>query len=153
MTNNIRYLANVLIIDDSRVDSAFLAQLLESFGCHVDLCSSGYDAVQRLDKKYELVFLDINMPDLNGYEIANGLKNFGKQIYSTPLILISGEDFSREMEEKCIQLKVEGYIQKPIKKDELQMILQAFLRHYEIEMFAGHNGSHNARGFIKKVQA
>lgn len=146
---NIRYLANVLVIEDNRIDSTFLAEMLESFGCRVDVSNNGYEAVEKLDKHFDLVFIDINMPEINGLEIANGVKNFGKTNRAFPIILVSGEEFTRSMEEKCISLNVDGYIQKPIKKDELREILGTLIPNREIKIFAGQESQDIVRGFVR----
>lgn len=148
-SSDIRYLVRVMVIDDSKVDSEFLSEILQSFGCRVDVSSNGYDAVNKLDKHYDLVFLDINMPEISGLEIANGLRNFNKVGHYTPIVLVSGEEFSQAMEDKCISLGVEGYIQKPVYKDEVETVLRTYLSGHEIKIFSRGNKNGNPCGFIK----
>ncbi len=144
-----RYLARILLIDDNRIDSEFLSELLGTFGCRVDVSSSGYDAVGKLDRHYDLVFLDINMPEISGLEIANGLRNFNKSGHYTPIVLVSSEEFSSAIEEKCMQLGVEGYIQKPARKEEIEEVLKTHLTAHEIKMFSYNKQNNNSRGFIR----
>ena len=144
-----RYLARALVIDDSRIDCAFLSEMLESFGCRVDVSSNGYDAVEKLDKRYDLIFLDINMPGINGLELASGLRSFKQSKQYMPIFLVSGEFFTRSLEEKCMQLGVEGYIQKPVRKVEIEELLKAYLTQHEIRVFSYNATSRNSRGFIK----
>lgn len=144
-----RYMAKVLVIDDSRIDAAFLSEMLQSFGCRVDASANGYDAVNKLDKRYDLVVLDINMPEISGLEIANGLRSFNKSGHHTPIILVSGEEYSPAMEDKCMQLGVEGYIQKPARREEIALALKAYLSTNEIKLFRHNSGTSHSRGFIK----
>lgn len=144
-----RYMAKVIIIDDSRVDAEFLSETLRSFGCRIEVSANGYDAVNKLDNHYDLVILDINMPEISGLEIANSLKVFNKSGYHTPIIIVSSEEYSDDMEEKCMQLGVEGYIQKPAKREEIALVLRSFLASNEIKLFGHNPKSNNSRGFIK----
>lgn len=145
-----RYLAKVLVVDDNRTDAAMLEAMLQGFGCRVDISSGGYEAVTSLEKHYDLVFLDINMPHLSGLDIAGGVKGTLKNRLEVPIILVSGENFTHEMEEKCILLGVEGYVQKPARKQEIRRVLETFLKSCEIELLRGQGRSPQPRGFIRK---
>ena len=68
-----QYLANVLIVEDAKVDAALLEEMLKSFGCFVDI-TDGLDTSDKLYNPYDIIFMDINMPSIDGFTIADNKK-------------------------------------------------------------------------------
>jgi len=102
----------VLVVDDNEDNRILLKRRLEKRGFWVDMAENGRQALEKLDgKSYDLLLLDIMMPEMNGYQVLEILKN-NPQHKNLPVIVISGiGDMSSVV--KCIELGAEDYLTKP----------------------------------------
>jgi twitching motility two-component system response regulator PilG len=108
----------VLIIDDSKTICRTAATLLTKAGCVVITASDGFEALGKVvDDRPDLIFVDIMMPRLDGYQTCALIKN-NKKLRHTPVIMLSSKDglFDRA---KGRMVGAEQYLTKPFSKDEL----------------------------------
>jgi PAS domain S-box-containing protein len=103
----------VLVVDDNNLAADVLTHILESFTYEVKSVNSGYEAIKILkEERFDLVFLDYKMPNLNGLDTFNKYKNILKE--KTPKTIIvtaySGEVLQKDVE----KLGIFGFLQKPI---------------------------------------
>ena len=118
----------LLVVDDeASVCSAIKAMLDGEFD--VTAVHDGRSALEAIHQRQpDLVLLDVNLPDVDGYEIARAIR--GKQsTMDLPVVLITGDD-SRETELKGLQAGADDYITKPFDPDRLTARLQAILRRH-----------------------
>jgi twitching motility two-component system response regulator PilH len=81
----------VLICDDSSADRQNLEQILAESGCQVISCAGGRDALEKAKvEKPDLIFLDIVMPDMNGYATCRALQN-DKDTKGIPVVFVSAK--------------------------------------------------------------
>ena len=144
------YIAKVLIAEDNRVEAALIENMLEEFGCEVSK-ARGLDIVDMLETPYDLIFLDINMPGISGFYIANNLKNSEACPHKAPIILVSSEPYTDEIKEKCAESDVDGYVQKPMTEALLATILDEYVSTKEISLLA--TGAENSKLFLRKRQS
>ncbi|CAD8047606.1 unnamed protein product [Paramecium sonneborni] len=116
----------ILIVDDDEVNIMVLQYLLEQMNISSDSAMNGMTCLQKfVDRQkegvsYQLIFLDINMPIMDGFELAK------KLIQIDPLIILiacSGDASNQNYQEKCKQSGIFCYILKPIFKSKLKEIL------------------------------
>ena len=91
--------------------------------CEVDLAQDGDEAVQMCQEtEYDIIFMDIQMPDLDGYEVTTQIRKneSGKPV---PIIALTANN-SDDDKEKCLKLGMNDYIAKPIKAEDIEMILK-----------------------------
>lgn len=125
---------NILIVDDNKNNLFTLRSLLSSLdNCNVIEAQSGEDALKKVsDNKIDLVILDIQMPELDGFEVANLLKssNSTKEI---PIIFLTAVFKEEEFVKKGYNLGALDYLTKPIDNEKLLNILRLykFLMQYE----------------------
>lgn len=129
------YMAKVLIAEDNRVEAALIETMLTDFGCEV-VTARGLDIVDRLDTAYDLIFLDINMPGISGFYIANNLKKSDACPSKAPIILVSAEPYTDDIKDKCAESDVDGYVQKPMTQSLLATILDEYIPHKESSLLA-----------------
>lgn len=141
------YMAKVLIAEDNRVEAALIESMLEEFGCEV-FKARGLDIVDKLDTHYDLIFLDINMPGISGFYIANNLKHSEACPAKAPIILVSSEPYTDEIKDKCIECDVDGYVQKPMTEALLATILDEYIPHKETSLLA--TSSNQSKLFLRK---
>src|SRR5688572_30345862 len=78
----------VLLVEDSPDGQALYAMYLRSAGAAVDTADTGQDGIRKaMENHYDVILTDIQMPDLNGYELASLLR---RKKYPRPIIAITG---------------------------------------------------------------
>ncbi len=107
-----------MVIDDSKTIRRTAETLLKKVGCEVVTATDGFDALAKIaDNKPDIVFVDIMMPRLDGYQTCALIKN-NKEFQSTPVIMLSSKDglFDRA---KGRIVGSDQYLTKPFSRDEL----------------------------------
>jgi two-component system chemotaxis response regulator CheY len=117
----------ILLAEDSATTRAFLVATLEEINdFEIIEASSGFEALKLLPRrKYSLIITDINMPDINGLELINFVKN-NLQYSSIPLIVVTTEGAERDRE-KGLALGADAYLVKPVNPAELQDLVKKYL--------------------------
>ncbi len=118
----------VLVVEDSTTMRSLIASTVEELpGFTVIAVGNGFEALKALPlQTFDLIITDINMPDINGLEIVNFVKNHPN--YRTiPLIIVSTEQ-SEEDIQKGLALGASAYVTKPFKPDELRKTVQGLLK-------------------------
>ncbi|MBI4843655.1 MAG: response regulator [Nitrospirae bacterium] len=117
-----RRLANVrlLLVEDNPVNRKVALKILEKAGFAADVAENGKFAVEAVKKNaYDLILMDVQMPEMNGFEATAALrameKETGKHI---PIIAMTAHSMKGDREE-CIQAGMDDYIAKPIEPQEL----------------------------------
>lgn len=107
-----------MVIDDSKTIRRTAETLLKKVGCEVITAIDGFDALAKIaDCKPDIIFVDIMMPRLDGYQTCALIKN-NKDFRSTPVIMLSSKDglFDRA---KGRIVGSDQYLTKPFSRDEL----------------------------------
>jgi class 3 adenylate cyclase len=105
--------AEILVVDDSRMMRAGLTRSLKQLGfSHISEAVDGRDAITKLyEKSYDLMLLDMEMPEMNGIEVLTAMR-LDPKIGGVPVIVISGGE-QIEMAVQCIEAGAEDYLTKP----------------------------------------
>jgi len=107
-----------MVIDDSKTIRRTAETLLKKVGCEVVTAVDGFDALAKItDHKPDIIFVDIMMPRLDGYQTCALIKN-NKNFQNTPVIMLSSKDglFDRA---KGRIVGSDQYLTKPFSRDEL----------------------------------
>lgn len=121
----------LLIVDDNATNRRFLERVLESWGCRVSLASHGAEGLEYLqaavetDDPYDLVLLDVQMPELDGYEFEHRVRENAD--YGSPKILFLSSMASRrdlDTQEESVGV---SYLAKPVKQSVLMDALVTLL--------------------------
>jgi twitching motility two-component system response regulator PilG len=113
----------VLVIDDSKTIRKTAETLLKKEGCEVLTAVDGFEALSKIaDHKPDIIFVDIMMPRLDGYQTCALIKH--NQLFkSTPVIMLSSKDGLFDRARGRI-VGSEQYLTKPFTKDELLGAIQ-----------------------------
>lgn len=104
--------AQILVVDDNEMNRDMLSRRLERQGYQVMVAEDGQRALDMMrQKNYDLVLLDIMMPNVNGYEVLEQVRE-DEALRQTPIIMISAVD-DLDSVVKCIELGAEDYLFKP----------------------------------------
>ena len=116
--------ANILIAEDHEVNQQLFQTILESMGHEVTVASNGLEAVQAAkEKDFDIIFMDVQMPEMNGYEATEQLRERGVKI---PIIAATASAVKEERE-RCSTVGMDDLLIKPFKKSDVIPILQKWL--------------------------
>jgi two-component system chemotaxis response regulator CheY len=114
----------ILIVEDSATMRSLIGASLEALDASVKIveAKSGFEALRILPREtFDLVVTDINMPDINGLELASFMK--GSSRYSSiPLVIVSTEGSDRDVE-KGLGIGADAYLVKPFDPEALRQIV------------------------------
>ncbi len=117
-------LKSILIVEDSVTTRALIRAIIEEMGDFNTIeAGSGFEALKLLPtQEFNVVITDVNMPDINGLELINFIKNNSRYSH-IPLIIVSTER-SDEDKKRGMALGAMAYITKPFKAQELQEVIK-----------------------------
>jgi len=121
----------VLVIDDNQTNRFILMEYLRSWGCLPVEAPGGKEALSILrdsvssEEPFSLILTDIQMPQMDGFELAREIRA-SKALRGTPIIALSSAG-RRGDGEICTDIGIEGYLIKPIKRDDLHMAIISVL--------------------------
>lgn len=116
----------ILVVDDSAVDRQFIAALLEDMGHRVESCETTTGVVEKLSSgKYECLFLDIVMPERDGYKILREIRTNQKTAQQN-VVFCSSKKTSVEIKYGLQRAGANDYITKPVNRERLAEVLQKF---------------------------
>jgi signal transduction histidine kinase len=116
----------ILIVEDDVASSQLLAILVNDFGKEIINVKTGEEAINAClnNPDIDLVLMDIQMPGMNGYEATKQIRGFNKEV-----IIIAQTAFALAGDkEKSIESGCNDYISKPIKKTELESLIQKYIK-------------------------
>lgn len=117
----------VMVIDDSKTIRRTAETLLKKSGCEVITATDGFEALSKiLEHRPNIIFVDIMMPRLDGYQTCALIKN-NKMFKDTPVIMLSSKDGLFDRARGRI-VGSEQYLTKPFTKDELLGAITQYVR-------------------------
>ena len=115
---------NILLVDDDVSILLLVSDVLEENGMNVVTARSGEEAVRLMEgQSFDLILLDIKMPEMNGIDALKEIRKFDQDI---PIIMQSAYAFENDME-AARQAGSNGFVTKPINIKELKSVLSSFL--------------------------
>lgn len=127
-SGSVRNGKSILIVDDNEINQKLLRVYLLSMGFQVFVSKDGYSALNVLEKHpIDLVFLDLHMPVMNGYETTRAIRQLDERYSRIPIIGLSADGLPNS-QKKALQSGMDEYLVKPIKQDDLRQILCRWFR-------------------------
>lgn len=120
--------ANVLVVDDNKVNFTVCKGLMKYYGFAPDFASGGRECLKMIqEKKYDIIFLDHQMPEMNGIETLEKIRDLYPNIYkSTPVVALTANE-SAHSKSEYLGYGFRDYLSKPIDADRLHNILGTYL--------------------------
>ena len=120
----------VLLAEDMKINSEIVLALLEPTNLAVECAENGVEAVAMFKaspEKYEMIFMDVQMPEMDGYDATRAIRALGTpRAKSIPIIAMTANVF-REDVEQCFEAGMDGHLGKPIDVKELLGVLREYL--------------------------
>lgn len=119
---------NILYVEDNPDNMMLVQRALESRGYHLLKAANGLSGVELAEReKVDLILLDINLPDIDGYEVARRLRSSSKSaLLHTPIIAVTANALKGDAE-KALEAGCDVYMSKPINIRELWARVEAFV--------------------------
>jgi two-component system, sensor histidine kinase and response regulator len=120
---------NILLVEDSPVNQKVALSMLQKLGQFPDVANNGIDALESMRKKvYDLVFMDCQMPEMDGYETTRIIRTNRLlcENPNVPIVAMTAHAMIGDRE-KCINAGMDDYLSKPIRKSDLESILAKYL--------------------------
>ena len=152
--DRVRFSGKILVVDDNPLNGEVLKRLLEKLGLEVDVATSGGEALERVQgNDYHLIFMDVQMPDMDGIEVTRRLRQSRGGDVHVPVIAFTANAMREEIE-RCLGSGMDDYLTKPIFVDRLISILRKWLSPEMVETrkigetpFATNQGSSSPQSF------
>ncbi len=115
---------NILIAEDNIINQKLIVRVLKILGEEVDIANNGLEALNAaLKKKYDIVLMDIQMPEMDGYEATRRIRTDVSKT-NQPIIIAMTANAILGDREKCIEVGMNDYMSKPILIDEVRRIIK-----------------------------
>ncbi len=145
-----RQASKVLVVEDNSVNQEYCRSALEMLGCVVHTAWNGRQALEMLKKEtYDLVFMDCQMPEMDGYEVTRRLRRWEQETgrERIPVIALTAHALEGDRE-KCMAAGMDDYLSKPFSITQLREVLSRWLPLLEdspVPLEARGKGSSNQR--------
>ncbi|MEP4092339.1 response regulator [Reichenbachiella sp.] len=115
----------VLCVEDNKINQLVLSQYFNKWKIIVEYANNGSEALEKFDPdQFDLIFMDIRLPDMDGYEVTRKLLERFPDC-PTPIIALTAE-VNEHAEEKFIAAGMSGFLPKPFKEEQLLLTIQKF---------------------------
>ena len=120
-------LYSVLVVEDNQVNQLVARKMLRRLECQVDVVSDGRQAIDAIrHKHYDLIFMDCNMPVMDGFEASRTIRHRESPHQRTPIIAMTAAAFEGDRE-KCLAAGMDDYLAKPVRPQDLKRVLAGWL--------------------------
>ena len=126
---SIKTQGRVLLVEDNETNQIVASRNLQNYGLSVDIVSNGLEALNMIEKvKYDMIFMDLQMPIMDGFEAAKRIRIKDKNI---PIIALSAAVMQKD-KELTINAGINEHLAKPIDTKELEKIISKYLKTQKI---------------------
>ena len=120
----VKFSGACLVAEDVLTNQIVIRRMLEKTGIEVTVANDGKEAVEKArSMSFDLIFMDIQMPNMNGYEATKVIR---KQGVTIPIIALTANAMKGD-DEKCLEAGCDDYMAKPVDRKELLKILTKYL--------------------------
>ncbi len=118
----------ILVVEDHHINQEMICEMLTRLGCSVDTACNGREALVFLtDNLYDAIFMDLQMPEMDGYETTRRIRE-GEGESSIPIIALTANHVKEDLE-RCLDFGMNDYLTKPFEFQDIDEILKKHLQH------------------------
>jgi PAS domain S-box-containing protein len=113
----------VLVVEDNEINRRVAIELIERRGCSVAVAHNGLEALAALEReRFDLVFMDCQMPELDGYEATRRLRTIEGDDRRTPVVAMTAHALAGDRA-RCLESGMDDYLAKPVRGEDLDRVL------------------------------
>jgi len=121
----------ILLAEDLEINREIVAAMLEPLCLDIDFAANGREALRMFragPEKYDLIFMDLQMPEMDGFEAARRIRAIDSQkAREIPIVAMTANVFKEDID-KCLETGMNGHVGKPLDIGEIVEILRVYLR-------------------------
>lgn len=126
-------LAHILLVDDTEQNRYILSRILTRAGFTIEECRTGKEALEKVLDSPDLIILDVQLPDISGYDVCRRIKS-NSATASIPILQISAAFTNNESKVMALEGGADGYLTHPVDSTVLVATVRALLRVKQAEM-------------------
>jgi len=119
--------ARVLVVEDNAINQKVALALLEQLGCIVDIVDNGEAALRKFKDGYDLIFLDIGLPDMDGFTVGEKMRALETEDEHIPIVALTAHVFAQDRK-RCFDVGMDEVMAKPVMRDDLIAVLRRWTR-------------------------
>ena len=135
--------SRLLVVEDNYVNQQVISGILENMGLYSDMAADGVEALQSLKQApvsnpYTLVFMDCQMPRMDGYEASHQIRQglAGSRYKNLPIVAMTANAMKGDRE-KCLSAGMSDYLTKPLDRSQIHTVLSNWLMNIPVSVLAG----------------
>ena len=114
------------MVDDVPANLVVVEKMLDNLGYQVEMVTNGLEAIEAAQSKhYDLIFMDIQMPEMDGLEATRKIRALGLESSSIPIVAITANTQESDRN-ACIEVGMNDFIAKPFVKKQLVTLLDRY---------------------------
>ncbi len=119
--------ARILLVEDNAINQQVALRMLQKLGVRADVAADGVEAVAALAlAPYDLVFMDCQMPEMDGYEAARRIRALAGDRAEVPIVAMTANAMAPDRQ-RCLDAGMNDYLPKPVKLTDLRAALERWL--------------------------
>jgi CheY-like chemotaxis protein len=116
----------ILVVEDNKTNQLVMRKILQNIGCTFEIAENGQEAIETLEKQsFDLVFMDCQMPVLDGIEATRRIRRSGKGYSSIPIVALTASAVEGD-ERTCREAGMDDYLSKPVRIHQIKGALGKF---------------------------
>jgi len=118
----------ILVVDDNEINILIAKRILSKWGLEIDAAINGYEAIDKImSVHYDLVFMDIKMPGIDGFETTGIIRDISDPYYKeVPIIALTASTLKND-HYRFMECGMNGHVLKPFNPEEIKQLLSGFL--------------------------
>jgi CheY-like chemotaxis protein/two-component sensor histidine kinase len=118
----------ILVVEDQKLAAVVAQTIIKGLNCSVDVIDTGLKAIKYIDEaNYDLIFMDIGLPDLNGFEVTKQIRaKEWKRDRHVPIVALTAH-IDTENKQKCIECGMDAVLPKPLRRNTAEDVINAFI--------------------------
>ena len=142
----------VLIVEDNSMNRKYLASLLNKWNIAYDVAVNGKLGVKKADTtRYDLIFMDIQMPEMDGYEATIAIRSTANPNQQTPIIALTASAMLSKRD-KTFKAGMNDYVSKPFTPVRLLEVIKKFLNEKKLKINENESTGYGKPGFLYSDQ-
>jgi CheY-like chemotaxis protein len=118
--------SRVLVVEDNKTNQFVMQKILSNIGCTFEIAENGQEAIDVLERdNFDMVFMDCQMPVLDGIEATRIIRKCGKSYSSIPIVALTASAVEGD-EKTCREAGMDGYLAKPVRIQQIKTAIGKF---------------------------
>jgi len=118
---------HILVVEDNPINQRIAVKMLTRLGYRVDTANNGYEATARMTRaRYDVVLMDCQMPEMDGYEATQRIRAMEARIARTPIVAVTANAMAADRE-RCLAAGMDDFLSKPLTLTGLEAMLTRYV--------------------------